>query len=119
MRPSRGAAGAVVAAVLVLAVAGCSRSATTDDPGTPLALVSGDGDGFDMAAELTGPVTVDAQGCVRLGGLLALWPEGTGWDREADRLRLPGGAVVAHGEAGGRGGEVGRATSSGGARADG
>jgi hypothetical protein len=106
-RSGRGAAGAVVAAVLVLAVTGCSRSGTTDDPGTPLALVSGDGDGYDMAAELTGPVTVDAQGCVRLGTLLALWPEGSGWDRDADGLRLPGGALVARGASvSGGGGEV-------------
>jgi hypothetical protein len=60
-----------------------------------------------MSAEISGPITIDAQGCVRLGERLALWPDGTGWDSEADQLRLPGGALVARGQSVvGGGGEV-------------
>lgn len=62
----------------------------------PLVVSEGSSDaGLD--ALIAGPVTF-RDGCLRVGGYPAIWPEGTTWDSHQKTLTLPNGVQVHAGE---------------------
>jgi hypothetical protein len=87
------------AALLLLLGTGCGDEATDspDAAQTGPLLVSGPGDGSGDAAIVAGEVTFE-DGCLLLGRMPVVWPEGTTWDADTPAVVLPNGDAVAMGD---------------------
>jgi hypothetical protein len=100
----------LVVGLVAAGLTGCGSSAPPIDPNAPVVLVSAPGDSTSgAAAQIMGPLTLDQDRCAGVDGHLAIWPDGTAWDSEADALKLPDGSRVRVGDvvSGGGGYEAG------------
>nr|MBA2464664.1 hypothetical protein [Nocardioidaceae bacterium] len=75
-----------VLAVVVVLCASCSNVSGSVDG--PLLVSSGGSGDVGMTAIVRGEVSLD-DGCLRLGGMPVIWPEGTSWDAQDEAVRLP------------------------------
>ena len=82
--------GSVLAVVVVLCASCSGVSGSVDGP---LLVSSGSASGAQMAAIVRGEVSLE-DGCLRLGGMPVIWPEGTSWDPSDKAVRLPEGDVA-------------------------
>ena len=53
----------------------------------PLLVSSGSASGAQMTAIVRGEVSLE-DGCLRLGGMPVIWPEGTSWNPSDEAVRL-------------------------------
>lgn len=101
---SRIVAIAACCAALAAPLTGCSQLDGAGEAGGgevmldgPLVVISEPPSADGGATEVAGPLALES-GCMRVGGRLVVWPEGTEWDESATVLTFESGAEASIGD---------------------